>query len=164
MISIDQIETPEQLDAVRALVREFMEFALTEDPQAKTAAAFEGLEEQLAALPGIFGPPDSAFLLATVDGAPAGCGAFFGHEGGTCEVKRMYVRPEFRGLHLGVGLIEALIARARTLGYRRMMLDTFHTMKTAQHIYAKVGFVELAPTRDLPEQYRDKVVFMELAL
>ncbi len=163
-ISISQIETAEQIDAVRALVREFTDFAFKLDPGAKNTYAFKGLEEQLAALPGIFAPPDGAFLLVTVDGAPAGCVAFFGHGDGICEVKRMYVRPKFRGLQLGEKLTQSLIKQARSQGYRKMVLSTFYKLKAAQHLYSKAGFLVCAPTVDLPAQYEDKVVFMELVL
>ena len=164
MVSIEQIESAEQIEAVRTLVREFTEYALTLDPEAMNAHAFAGLEEQLADLPGIFGPPDGAFLLATVDGAPAGCIAYFSHGNGVCEVKRMYVRPEFRGIRLGVKLTQSLIERARAQGYRKMVLDTFHKLEAAQSIYAKAGFVLCAPTAELPAFYEGKVVFMELSL
>ena len=164
MISIDQIETDEQIKAVRALVREFTDFAFTMDPEAKNAHAFEGLEEQLADLPGIFGPPHGAFLLASVDGAPAGCVACFGHGDGICEVKRMYVRPEFRGLKLGEKLTQSLIEWARAQGYRKMVLDTYYKLEAAQALYAKAGFSLCAPTFELPAPYQGKVVFMELYL
>lgn len=164
MISIDQIETAEQIEAVRNLVREFTEFAITLDPEAMNAHAFAGLEEQLADLPGIFGPPDGAFLLATVDGTAAGCIAYFGHENDVCEVKRMYVRPEFRGMHLGENLTKSLIERARARGYQKMVLDTFHKLKAAQTLYANAGFIVCAPTVELPSFYEGKVVFMELDL
>jgi putative acetyltransferase len=164
MISIDQIETAEQIEAVRDLVREFTNFASTLDPEAMNAHAFEGLEKQLAELPGIFGPPDGAFLLATVDGVPAGCIAYFGHGNDVCEVKRMYVRPEFRGIQLGAKLTQSLIERARARGYQKMVLDTFHKLKAAQALYAKAGFALCAPTVELPAFYEGKVVFMELNL
>lgn len=164
MISIEQIETAEQIEAVRDLVREFTEFAVTLDPEAKNAHAFAGLEEQLANLPGKFGPPDGAFLLATVDGAPAGCVAYFSHGNGVCEVKRMYVRPGFRGLQLGVKLTQSLIERARAGGYQKIVLDTFHKLEAAQALYARAGFKVCAPTAELPAFYEGKVVFMELYL
>ncbi len=164
MISIEQIETVEQFEAVRNLVREFTNFALTLDPDAMDAHAFAGLEEQLADLPGIFGPPDGAFLLATMNGAPAGCVAYFSHGSGVCEVKRMYVRPEYRGYHVGSQLTQSLIERARAQGYQKMVLDTFHKLEAAQYIYAKAGFEVCAPTAELPAFYEGKVVFMELTL
>ena len=164
MLSIVQIEAPEDIDAVRGLVREYVAFALTQDPTAKDAPAFAGLEAQLAALPGIFGPPDGAFLLASVDGAPAGCVALRADGPGVCEVKRMFVRPQFRGRHLGEALVAALIAKSRELGYRKIVLDTFHTMKPAHHVYRMAGFVDVPPTFDLPEDLQGKVVSMEMEL
>ena len=163
-ISIDQIETEEQINAVRALVREFTDFAFKLDPGSRNTYAFKGLEEQLAALPGIFAPPDGAFLLVAVDGAPAGCAAFFGLGDGICEVKRMYVRPKFRGLQLGEKLTQSLIKQARSQGYRKMVLSTYYKLKAAQNLYSKAGFLVCAPTIDLPAQYEGKVVFMELVL
>ena len=158
MIIIEQVETVEQTDAIRDMVREFVEYALTLDPEATNAHAFADLEQQLADLPGEFGPPTGSLLLATVDGKAAGCAAFFGHDEDVCEVKRMYVRPDYRGLHLGEKLIQSLIQRARESGYQKMVLDTFHKLKAAQSLYAKAGFVVCAPTMELPEFYQGKIV------
>ncbi len=164
MLSIVQIETPAQINAVRGLVREFVAFALTQDPSAKDAPAFSGLEAQLADLPGIFGPPDGAFLLAMVDGAPAGCVALRRDRPGVCEVKRMFVRPAFRGQSLGEALVAALIEKASDLGYRRIVLDSFHTMPSAHHQYRKAGFFDVPPTFELPGNLVGKVVFMQMDL
>lgn len=163
-MDIVQIQTPAEIEAVRELVREFFAFALTQDPSAKNAPAFAGVEEQLAALPGMFGPPDGAFLLALVDGKPAGCVALRADAPGVCEVKRMYVRPDFRGQRIGESLVAALIETSRALGYDKIVLDTFHTFKAAQHVYCKAGFIEVPPTFDLPDHLLGKVVFMELDL
>jgi len=164
VISIDQIETTEQIEAVRSLVREFMNYALTLDPHAKSANTFAGLEEQLANLPGIFAPPDGAFLLVTVDAVPAGCVAYFGLGSDVCEVKRMYVKPEFRGMRLGEKLSQSLIERARTQGYRKIVLSTFYKLKAAQALYANAGLTVYEPTEDVPEHYADKIIFMEMEL
>lgn len=161
VIVIKQIETPEDIEAVRALAREFVAYAMTQDPDAQDADAFKGSEAQLAALPGMFGPPDGAFLLATVDGAPAGCVAHYSHGDGVCEMKRMYVRPQFRGLKLGQALVDALLAQARAQGFRRMALDSFHTLEAAHRLCERAGFAFCAPTVELPEKYRGKIVFME---
>ena len=125
LITIAQIESEAEVDAVRTLVREFTAFASSLNPDAMESHAFAGLEDQLAALPGVFGPPGGAFLLAQVDGNPAGCIAFFGHDAEVCEVKRLYVRPDYRGLRLGDQLVAALIERARAQGYSKMVLDTY---------------------------------------
>lgn len=164
MISVVNTKTPEEIEAVRDLVREFTDFAISQHPEARAAPAFAGLEAELAGLPGAFGPPDGAFLLVSVDGKPAGCVAIRKHGAGVCEVKRMYVRPAFRGLGLGEVLVDGLIETARGLGYETIVLDTFHTLKAAHHLYRKAGFVDVAPTIDLPPNLEGKVHFMELGL
>ncbi len=163
-VHIAQIENPQEIEAARALVRDLFAFSLTQDPNAGQAHAFAGLEEQLAQLPGIYAPPTGGFLLTRVDDAPAGCVAFFGHDEKTCEIKRMYVRPEFRGLQLGDKMIAELLARVRAQGYTKVILDTFHTFKAAQHIYEKAGFSYVSPRITLPPEHEGKVVFMEMAL
>ena len=163
-IDITQITTTQQIDAARALVRDLFAFSLTQDPNAGEAHAFAGLEDQLAQLPGIYAPPTGGFLLATVDGAPAGCVAFFGHDTALCEVKRMYVKPEFRGLQIGEKMISDLLSAVKTQGYIKVILDTFHTFKAAQHIYEKAGFSYVPPRITLPPEHEGKVVFMEMTL
>lgn len=163
-ISIVQIASETDVEAARDLVRELFDYALSIDPHAREAHAFEGLEDQLAELPGIYGPPDGAFLLARVDGDAAGCVGSFAHDSEVCEVKRMYVRPGFRGLKLGETLTAELINLAKSRGFRKMVLDSFHTMKAAHNVYASLGFEYCAPRIELPETYRGKVIFMDRAL
>ncbi len=164
MPTIADIQSVEDIEAVRALVLEFTDFVITQHPAAKTSKAFEGLEAELAGLPGIFGPPDGAFLLCRVDGVPAGCVGLRKHGEGVCEVKRMYVSPAFRGQRLGDALVVSLIDTASALGYRKIVLDTFHTLKAAHYQYRKAGFLDVTPTFDLPPDLVGKVYFMELAL
>ena len=164
MAEITQIETAPQIEAVRALVLEWTDIALAFDPGAKSGPAFAELESELAGLPGKFGPPDGAFLLLSVDGAPAGCGALKRFDDSTCELKRMYLRPAFRGQALGEQMVAALLGSARALGYRRIVLDSWHKLDAAHHLYRKAGFVDQEPWIELPEAYRGKVVFMALDL
>ncbi len=164
LITIKQIETRSEIDAVRDLVRDLFAFSLTQDPNAGEAHAFTGLEDQLAQLPGIYAPPTGGFLLASVEEKPAGCVAFFGHDAMLCEIKRMYVRPEFRGLQLGDKMIAKLLSMVRAQGYSKVILDTFHTFKAAQRLYEKVGFTYVPPRIDLAPEHEGKVVFMEMEL
>lgn len=164
-MSILQIATPDDIDAVRGLVREFFAYAETLDPDAKSASTFDGLEAELAELPGgPYGPPDGCFLLARVDGASAGCVALRRTDATLAEVKRMFVRPSFRGQRIGQRLVTALLTQARALGYLQITLSSFHTMTNAHAIYRAAGFQDVPPPPGFPKEYQGRVVFMEMAL
>lgn len=143
MVQIELLPAYEKLGEIRALFREYAAF-LGED------LAFQHYEEELASLPGCYKPPDGRLFLACVDGTPAGCGAFRRHNEDTCEMKRLFVRPGFRGLSLGRSLSERLIAEARAAGYRRMVLDTLESLRSATALYASLGFTEISPYYENP--------------
>jgi putative acetyltransferase len=107
--------------------------------------AFQGFEEELAGLPGPYVPPGGGALVARVDAAAAGCVAVRSLGPGLGELKRLFVRPEHRGLGLGRSLTEAAIDLARGLGQTRLRLDTTPGMSTAQALYRALGFREIEP-------------------
>jgi putative acetyltransferase len=102
---------------------------------------FQGFERELAELPGAYAPPRGALLLARGNG----CIALRPLDDATCELKRLYVRPQARGAGLGRRLAEAAVAEARRLGYSRMRLDTVPGMEAAQALYEQLGFRKIAP-------------------
>lgn len=110
---------------------------------------FQGFEDELAALPGPYAPPAGLMLLATVDGAIAGSGAFRplpdADYPNACEMKRLFVRPAFRRFGLGRILAQALMDRATEAGYSSMLLDTLDDMEAARGLYESLGFVEVPP-------------------
>lgn len=135
---------PDDLDLARTLFREYagtLPFALD----------FQGFEEELAGLPGEYAEPRGTIVLARVGGAPAGCVALRPlDEEGVCEMKRMYVRPEFQGRGLGRRLGVRILDDARARGYRVMRLDTIDTMLPAIALYEDLGFRRIAPYRYNP--------------
>lgn len=106
---------------------------------------FQGFEAELAHLPGDYAPPSGRLLLAQAEAEVAGCIALRRFDLGTGEVKRLYVRPAHRGSGLGARLVAATIEAARSIGYKRLVLDTLPTMTAAAGIYRHLGFVETDP-------------------
>lgn len=123
---------------------------------------FQNFEQELATLPGDYAPPHGRLLLAEYETKLAGCVALHKWEAGICEMKRLYLRPAFRGKGLGRVLAEAIITEARNIGYQRMRLDTIEPiMKDAVEMYRKLGFREIAPYRPNPIA---GAMYMELQL
>ena len=122
---------------------------------------FQDFDKELANLPGEYAPPKGSLLLARHENKVAGCVALRELSDGVCEMKRLYVKPQFRGLGVGKYLAEAVIEEARKIGYNRMRLDTAPSMKAAGKLYASLGFKEVSPYRYNP---LEGAVFMELSL
>jgi ribosomal protein S18 acetylase RimI-like enzyme len=135
-------DSPEALEAARLIFREYAE-------QLGVDLQFQDFDAELAALPGDYVAPGGGLLLAWVDGALAGCGAFRPlHDSdyaNACEMKRLYVRRAFRRFGLGRQLAQALIDAATQAGYSSMLLDTLDEMEAARELYTSLGFEEIPP-------------------
>ena len=135
---IRQVESPADLEAVRALFREYERWV-------DESCCFAGFERELADLPGEYAPPDGLLLLAVEGGAPAGCVALRALPDGTAEMKRLYVREAYRGRGIGRRLAEAVIAAARAAGRPALRLDSLPKMRAALAMYAALGFAPRGP-------------------
>jgi len=149
---IIQAETPAQIADARRLFREY-EAWLDVD------LCFQSFEEELKNLPGKYAAPTGRLFLAFADEKIAGCIALRKIDDETCEMKRLFVREEFRGADLGRRLIERLIKEAREIGYRKMRLDTLpEKMPKAVALYKKFGFQPIVAYYDNPHK---ETLFME---
>jgi putative acetyltransferase len=164
LLTIGQVSTPAEIASVQAILREYTAWAFTLEAASDVAPTFEGLEEELASLPGIYAPPAGRLLLATWDGEPVGSIALKPHDENIAELKRLYVRPSARGHDIGRHLVERLIAEARACGYQRSVLDSYHTMTRAHALYEAAGFRRVPAPDDFPELLKPVVVFMEMDL
>ena len=154
MMTLVQVETPQQIEEVRRLLREY-------EASLNVSLCFQGFEKELAELPGEYAPPRGRLLLACDGGQPAGCVALRELDEETCEMKRLYLRPEFRGQGAGRRLARSVIQEARTLGYKRMRLDTLAAMREAKALYESLGFKRIEPYYQNPLPGTE---FMELEL
>jgi ribosomal protein S18 acetylase RimI-like enzyme len=111
---------------------------------------FQGFDEELKNLPGDYSPPEGELLLAYSEGKLAGCVAFHKFENDICEMKRLFLRSEFRGQGIGRQLTVRVIDDAKKIGYKKMRLDTLPAMKEAIQLYKDLGFNEINPYRYNP--------------
>jgi putative acetyltransferase len=142
VISLRPAQFPDDLQTVRQLFLEY-QAGLGID------LCFQGFDAELAELPGAYAPPAGTLLLACVDSEPAGCCAmrplYNTDHLNACEMKRLFVRPAFRGFGLGRLLVERVLSDGQLSGYTTMLLDTLSDMETARALYQEMGFVEVAP-------------------
>ena len=141
-VQVALAEQADQLDAVRNLFREYADTL-------KVDLCFQNFEAELAGLPGDYSAPRGSLLLATVDGTMAGCCAIRALDAAdyanACEMKRLYVRPPYRGLGLGRSLVDVALEQARQAGYDCVLLDTLSDMEAARALYDELGFEEIPP-------------------
>jgi ribosomal protein S18 acetylase RimI-like enzyme len=137
-IAVAPAETLEDIDAVRGLFRDYAQFMGFE-------LCFDGFDKELAGLPGPYAPPGGDLLLCRVGGAPAGCVATSRLASGVAELKRLYVRPEYREMKIGRNLTRLAMDKAGEAGYVSIRLETIpDRMATADRMYRKLGFERVA--------------------
>lgn len=168
MLSIEQAVSAEDFQQVQLLLAEYFEFLRTEVDKdlddLDSVPTTAGYQQELSELPGRYAPPDGRLLLARYAQATAGCIAFYKYDEGICEVKRLWVRPEYRGKKVGRALVERLVAEARQCGYREMLLSTVDVLTEAHTLYRSLGFEPTEPFFTLPPGMMEHEVFLKLRL
>ncbi len=154
MLKCIQAASSDELAQAREL---FLEYAATPG----IGVCFKGFEEEVQGLPGDYAPPEGRLLLSYVNGQAAGCVALRKIEPGVCEIRRLYVRPQFRGQQLGRELADAIITQAREAGYHTARLGTLPVMKEAIALYQSLGFRRVAPYKATA---LDEAIYMEKPL
>jgi len=167
-LEIRLADTERDLDAVRRLFHSFLGWHRerhTED-LALIDAYFddEAWERELAALPGVYEPPDGALVIAREADVALGCVGLKRLDGDSCEMKRMFVAPMARGGGVGRALADDVISRARAAGYRQMYLDTSIRQTEAITLYRSLGFEEVPAYYDVPEAMDGWLTFFRLDL
>lgn len=144
----------DEIEEARRLFREY-------EASIETDLCFQGFDSELKGLPGDYAPPGGRLFLARKGEATLGCVALRRIDERTCEMKRLYLRPEFRGGGRGRRLAESVVGAAREIGYERMRLDTLPSMREAQALYRSLGFREIEPYCFNPVE---GTIYMELTL
>jgi putative acetyltransferase len=161
-IDILQVTTPQQFSEIRQLFSEYFEWIRAD---LHLDMSYQNVQAELAALPGYYAPPRGRLLLARTGDAAAACVALRPmKDEGACELKRMYVRPPYRGQGLGRTLGERIIAEAKQIGYRLMRLDTHESLTNAITLYTSLGFHHRSAYFDVPPDVLSWCVFMEMPL
>jgi ribosomal protein S18 acetylase RimI-like enzyme len=153
-VRLTGVETDAQVGQARALFKEYADATGVD-------LCFQNFGQELATLPGDYAPPTGRLIVAYEGEEVAGCVALRKVDEAVCEMKRLYVRPAFRGTGLGRTLAESIVGKARDIGYQRMRLDTLPTMHSAIALYRSLGFQEISPYRFNPVE---GTLYMELEL
>ncbi len=160
MLTIYPAKTNEDFEIVKGLLEEYV-VTWFEDDGPVHLKEVEAHKQQMNNLGKYFGPPDGCLLIAQYKEEYAGCVALRKLGEGTCEMKRLYVRPEFRGRKIGRNLAKSVIEQARKIGYEGMRIHTISALKEANGLYESLGFSKIDLYEDTP---REDAVFMELKL
>lgn len=142
-VQIRQVCLPTDSDRLQAVIREYVAW-LDMD------LSYRGFEAEMANFDALYTLPSGTFFLAECAGEAAGCAGLLRHDARVAELKRVFVRPRFRGLGLGQRLVDAVVGQARQLGICRVILDAVPQTTFAQQLYSRMGFVQTPPYYDNP--------------
>lgn len=161
MTDIEILPAYDRPEEVRTLFGEYTDMLVAGDPSFREYLAVQHYDTELEDLEAKYGPPAGRLYLARCGGEAAGCIGLRRIDARRCEMKRLYVRPAFRGRRIGPLLVERVIADAREIGYAQMLLDTLPFLRSAINLYKKYGFYGIESYNDSP---MDTSIYMCLDL
>lgn len=147
----------QEQEAIRELFTEYTDMVVENDPEFAGYLKLQRYEAELNNLAEKYGQPGGRLYLVRVDGSPAGCIAMKRLDETKCEMKRLYIRPAFRGKGIARRLVTMLLADAQEEGYQAMLLDTFPFLEGAIHLYQELGFYEIPSYNNSP---LDSTIYM----
>lgn len=160
-VNIEIVYGYDRPEEVRVLFEEYTNMLVANDPSFQEYLDLQNYEEETGHLKEKYGMPEGRLYLLYCDGVIADCIGLRKIDDGSCEMKRLYIRPEFRGRKLSEFLLETLIQDAREIGYQNMLLDTLPFLQSAIHLYQKYGFHEIESYNNSP---MDTSIYMKLDL
>ena len=129
---------PDDTERLVAIIREYVRW-LDMD------LSYRGFEDEMRSFGQMYSLPSGMFFIVEVDGEVAGCGGLLRHSDEVAEVKRLYVRPAYRGLSLGEQIMARVVGKAKSLGFAKLVLDSVPQTAFAQKLYERMGFTETEP-------------------
>lgn len=160
-MSLELIPAYDRPAEVLSLFTEYTHMLVSHDPSFQIYLDIQHYEDEIRDLEAKYGRPEGRLYLALWDGEAAGCIALRKLDNRRCEMKRLYVRPAFRGHKIGDALVDRIIQDAKAIGYRYMLLDTLPFLESAIHMYQKRGFYEIPCYNDSPVE---TTIFMQYDL
>lgn len=160
-MSVELLPAYSYPNEIGALFSEYTDLLIAGDPAFQGYLDLQNYGGELNHLEAKYGPPYGRLYLARCDGQAAGCIGLRRLDAQRCEMKRLYVRPAFRGRQIGDKLVQRVISDAQEIGYSSMMLDTLPFLKSAIRMYKRYGFYEVPSYNDSP---MDTSIYMRLDL
>lgn len=160
-MSLELIPAYDRAEEILSLFTEYTHMLVSHDPSFQIYLDIQHYADEIRDLQAKYGQPDGRLYLALWEGEAAGCIALRKLDEQRCEMKRLYVRPAFRGHRIGDALVDRIIRDAKAIGYRTMLLDTLPFLESAIHMYQKRGFYEIPCYNDSPVE---TTIFMQYDL
>ena len=160
-MSLELIPAYDRAEEILSLFTEYTHMLVSHDPSFQIYLDIQHYADEIRDLQAKYGQPDGRLYLALWEGEAAGCIALRKLDEQRCEMKRLYVRPAFRGHRIGDALVDRVIRDAKAIGYRYMLLDTLPFLESAIHMYQKRGFYEIPCYNDSPVE---TTIFMQFDL